>query len=160
MGERSWRSGHRDRSSSKRIAKKKAKQLRAAAYDAFDDNQLDDALAHFEALALLDANDPQLHYMCGLASKYLRRWDASLAHNLKSLELRDEVDESSVWNAAIAASALAQHDEARRLWALCGYELPGDAGPIEGDFGLCCIRLNPWGEGETLFAQRIDLGTL
>ena len=135
----------------------KQPDLRERAYAAFDDSKLGQARELFEALLAIEPDDPNLHYMAGLACKYLRDWPACLAHNLRSLALRSELDEASVWNAGIAATALADHDQARRLWQQVGIKLPGEHGPVEGNFGHCSIRLNAWDEGETLFAQRIDV---
>src|SRR5690606_19253247 len=38
----------------------------------------------------------------------------------------------------------------------CGIRIPEGEGPIEHDFGLAAVRLNPWQDGETVFARRID----
>jgi len=101
-------------------------------------------------------DNPSYHYMHGLAHKYLREWAASLKCNLRAIALSDQKDDASHWNAAIAATALGDWAEARRQWAHCGLKVPGSSGPIESDFGLTCVRLNPWGNGEVMHAQRID----
>ncbi|MCE3002237.1 MAG: hypothetical protein LW860_05985 [Xanthomonadaceae bacterium] len=135
--------------------------LHAAAYEAFERPDLAAAVERFEDLLARvdddDADRPAYHYMAGLACKYLGRWKESLAHNLASLAHRDEVDEASAWNAGIAATALGDWGAARRAWATAGLQLPGGEGPIDGDFGVCSVRLNPSGNGETVFADRIDV---
>ncbi len=131
--------------------------LEARAYDAFDHGQLQQASALFGELATLAPEVPYLHYMRGLAHKYLRDWPAALQHALRAQALHASADDASAWNAGIAATALGDWAEARRQWARCGIGLPDGDGPIEHDFGLVSIRLNPWGNGETVFARRIDV---
>lgn len=132
------------------------KALDERAYAAWDAGELKEASRHFAELLRREPGSAGYHYMQGLAHKYLRDWPVSLHHNLQSQALRHEPDEASLWNTGIAATALGDWAEARRAWAACGMTLPGEEGPIEGDFGIACVRLNPWGEGETMFARRID----
>jgi len=127
-----------------------------AAYEAFDRGDLHEAARRFAELALAKPKNASYHYMLGLAHKYLRQWEPSLRANLRSLEVRDDIDQASAWNGAIAATALGDWARARELWAKCGVPLPPGEGPIDEDFGTVAVRLNPWGDGETLFAQRID----
>jgi hypothetical protein len=98
--------------------------------------------------------------MLGLVCKYLRDWPVSLRHNLRALALYAETDadelEAPRWNAAIAATALGDWAEARRQWSDCGIDIPGEDGPIDTNFGVASLRLEPWGRGETLFARRVD----
>lgn len=136
--------------------------LEARAYDAWDDGRMEDAGRLFDDLLRALADAPHLHYMRGLVHKYRFEWADSLAHNLRALELRaaagetGDVDQASVWNAAIAATGAGDWMQARRLWALAGIAVPGTDGPIEGDFGAACVRLNPWGDGETVWFRRLS----
>lgn len=131
--------------------------LHARAYAEGDKGNLREASRCFDALLQLKPNDPYHHYMRGLAHKYLRDWPTSLHHNQRAIALQDEKDESSLWNAGIAATALGDWQEARRLWKLCGIDVADGEGPIEDDFGVASMRLNAWGSGETVFARRIDV---
>ena len=126
------------------------------AYGAFDAGNLKEAANHFEELLRLVPDNPAYHYMLGLAHKYLRNWHASLQNNLRTQALRRKPDEASIWNAGIAATALGDWVEVRRQWKKGGLKMPKGDGPIEGDFGVASVRLNPWGDGETVFARRID----
>ena len=132
-------------------------ELSDQAYAAWDRGELHLASRHFASLLGHDPKHVAWHYMRGLVHKYLRDWPTSLRHNLTALELSDQPDNAACWNAGIAATALGDWAEARRLWALCNIGLPGTEGPIDGDFGVVSIRLNAWGKGETLFARRIDV---
>ena len=131
--------------------------LHEQAYDAFDAGQLRESARLFAALLERDPTSPHYHYMLGLVHKYLRNWTQSLHHNLRSLSLREDFDESSHWNAGIAATALGDWAQARAQWTACGIVLPPGEGPIDTDYGVVSVRLNPWGDGETLFARRIDV---
>lgn len=131
--------------------------LHQQAYAAFDRGALREASTHFAALLRSEPDSVAYHYMQGLVHKYLRDWPTSLRHNLRALELQDGPDESSQWNAGIAATAVGDWTEARRQWRACSIDLPEGDGPIETDLGVVSIRLNPWSKGETVFARRIDV---
>ena len=128
--------------------------LAEAAYAAFDDGDLLAARNGFEALLAAVPDDPGYHYMQGLVCKYLRDWDGSLRHNLRSLALRAATagtedgtdDEASRWNAAIAATALGDWAEARRQWA-AAVAMPGGprsllsgAEPEQAGFAALALR--------------------
>lgn len=130
--------------------------LEARAYAAFDDGDLRDAAGLFGELVEQTPGIPHLHYMRGLAHKYLRDWPASLRDNLQSEQLRDTFDEATAWNAGIAATGAGDWVQARRQWNRCGIILPEDEGPIEGDFGVACVRLAPWSDAEVVYMRRID----
>lgn len=98
--------------------------LEARAYDAFDHGQLKQASALFGELTTLAPEVPYLHYMRGLAHKYLRDWPAALQHALRAQALHGSADDASAWNAGIAATALGDWAEARRQWTRCGIGLP------------------------------------
>lgn len=130
--------------------------LEARAYDAFHEGDLQQAVALFGELIALAPEVPYLHYMRGLAHKYLRDWTASLQDNLESERLRGEFDVATAWNAGIAATGMADWAEARRQWSRCGITLPEGEGPIEGHFGVACVRLAPWSDAEVVYMSRID----
>ncbi len=94
-------------------------------------------------------------YNLGLLLKYQRRWSESLAANRRAAELAPE-DEAAWWNLGIAATALEEWATAREAWAHCGLELPAGEGAPSCDYGRVPIRLNPDGNGEVVWAHRID----
>ncbi len=130
--------------------------LEARAYDAFQEGDLPRAVALFGEVIAIAPEVPYLHYMRGLAHKYLRDWPASLQDNLRSEQLRGEFDVATAWNAGIAATGMADWAEARRQWTRCGITLPEGEGPIEGNFGVACMRLAPWSDAEVVYMSRID----
>lgn len=126
------------------------------AYRAFNDGQLELAVSKFTELVVSHPERSDYAYMLGLACKYLRDWPRSLEHNLRCIELSDEPEQGASWNAAIAATALGDWQEARKQWNACGLPIAPGNGPIHEDYGTVSIRINPWGNAETLYALRID----
>lgn len=89
--------------------------LHKRANEAMDNGALADASRDFAALSEEDPSNRFYHYMLGLACKYRFDWEPSLRHNLRAIELADDAAEGEHWNAAIAATALGEWTEARRL---------------------------------------------
>ncbi|MGN6606328.1 MAG: tetratricopeptide repeat protein [Jatrophihabitans sp.] len=82
----------------------------------------------------------------GLRMKWTRDWAASREANARALALLDTTAERpEAWNLGIAATALGDWATARRAWSAYGIGLPdgADDQPIDGDFGLTPVRLNP-----------------
>ena len=132
------------------------KKLHNQAYLAFDAGDLQTAADKFAELAKVHPDNAQYRYMLGLAAKYRMDWALSLQANLAAIACAPEFDEAAHWNAAIAATALHDWQTARQLWAACGIPLPEGKGEIETDFGTAVLRLNPWADGECVYARRID----
>jgi tetratricopeptide (TPR) repeat protein len=130
--------------------------LHRHAYEAADEGRLRDASQMFSTLIEYAPEHEFYHYMLGLVYKYLRDWRPSLEANLCAIKASEEKNEGAIWNAAIAATALGDWQQARAMWQEYGISIPEGNGPIDADFGICCVRLNPWGNGETLYARRID----
>lgn len=90
-------------------------------------------------------------FEAGLYSKARRNWQDSVERNRRALELfepRDAKDFDGVnpaaWNLGIAATAVSDWATARRAWSAYGLDglAPGPE-PIDVDYGLAPIRLNP-----------------
>jgi hypothetical protein len=94
-------------------------------------------------------------YNLGLLYKYEGRWRESLSHNQQAARLAPD-DEASWWNLGIAATALGDWKEARRAWSACGMEVPPGGGPPEFNWGMTPVRLDPKGNGEVVWARRLD----
>jgi hypothetical protein len=95
------------------------------------------------------------HYNLALLYKYEGRWQESLAYNQRSAQLNPD-DEASWWNLGIAATALGDWAEARRAWTKCDIECPPGEGAPEFDWGITPVRLDPDGDGEVVWARRLD----
>ncbi|AKK05657.1 TPR repeat [Corynebacterium mustelae] len=131
-------------------------KLENQALEAFDQGNLESASELYLQAIKEKPLRIDFYYMAGLCFKYLRKWEESLTYNLQAIELNDEIDEAAHWNAAIAATALGKWDIARKVWNAVGMPITEGEGEIVENFGFAVIYLNPWGAGETLFAERID----
>jgi hypothetical protein len=94
-------------------------------------------------------------YNLGLLYKRRRSWPESLRFNRAATELNPE-DEAAWWNLGIAATALSDWPTARAAWAGFGINIPEGSGPINLDFGIVPIRLDPDDRGEVVWCERID----
>lgn len=126
------------------------------AYLAVDEGELKAATQNFDLLLQHHPDNPFYHYMRGLTLKYQMEWAGSLRDNLQAIELAEEFSQAQHWNAAIAATGLGQWATVRKLWAACDIALPEGDGPIDANFGVAVVRLNPWNGGETVLMRRID----
>ena len=134
----------------------KETDLYARAYAAVDAGELEAAVPLFGRLAEAEPDNPAFQYMLGLVHKYRFEWAQSLACNLRALALFEGPDEATLWNAGIAATGLGDWSQARQCWEQAGIRIAPGVGPILGNFGRACMRLNAWDEGETLWATRLD----
>lgn len=94
-------------------------------------------------------------YNLGLTYKYHGDWHRSREYNRRATELNPD-DEASWWNLGIAATALGDWSEARRAWTACGMTPPEGDGPPDFGWGMTPVRLEPNGDGEVVWARRID----
>lgn len=109
---------------------------------------------YFETLEL-DFSRPNTHYNIGLIYKYRSQWPESFRYNKRASEL-DPTDEAANWNLAIAATALRDWETARGVWNRLGMPIDDGSDPIEADFGITPVRLNPDENGEVVWGRRID----
>ncbi|MFC0679616.1 tetratricopeptide repeat protein [Lysobacter korlensis] len=136
-----------------------AEQLRAEALHQQGD-EADEAGDEERALSLymqaleLDFTRAMTHYNVGLIYKYRGDWEKSRRFNKRAAELAPD-HEAALWNLAIAATALRDWTTARAAWKQVGIDVGEGDGPIEGDFGINPVRLNPHEDAEVVWAQRI-----
>lgn len=135
--------------------KKKADKLHELGEQLSDQGREDEALEKYQQAIRLDPKKSESYYNIGLIHKYRNNWQASLHYNRIAYELNRE-DEAARWNLAIAATALRDWPTARNAWLDGGIPLDEGDGPINGDFGLTPVRLNPDGNAEVVWARRID----
>lgn len=120
---------------------------------ALDD--LEAALPLYERALALDPDHATTHYNIGLVHKYRGAWAESLRHSRRASEL-DADNEAAHWNMGIAATALRDWPAARDAWRRAGLQIAAGQGPIEEDFGITPVRLNPDDQGEVVWGLRID----
>lgn len=135
-------------------AKQLAEDLheQAVALEGGDDER---ALRLYHEALQLDTERPSTLYNIGLIHKYRGEWVQSLDFNRRAVELRPD-DEASNWNLAIAATALCDWATARATWQRLGIQVADGDGPIEDDFGITPVRLNPDGDAEVVWGRRVD----
>lgn len=136
-------------------AKQAAQDLHDQAMDLHDEGQEEEALVLYRQALELDYARAETHYNIGLIYKYRGAWAESLRYNQQAVELAPD-DEAANWNLAIAATALKDWRLARGVWQRLGMPVEAGDAPIEADFGMTPVRLNPDAEPEVVWARRID----
>lgn len=116
---------------------------------------LEAAMPLYERALAIDPKCAAVHYDIGLVHKYRGAWAESLHHNRTASDLH-EGHEAANWNMGIAATALRDWPAAREAWRRAGIEIADGEGPIEADFGMTPVRLNPDDHAEVVWARRID----
>ena len=115
----------------------------------------EEAIEKYKQAIRLDPSKSESYYNIGLIYKYRNDWEKSFEYNKKANELNNE-DQAARWNLGIAATALRDWKTARKAWLEDGINLGDGDGPINCDFGLTPVRLNPNGNAEVVWAKRID----
>ena len=119
------------------------------------EGRTEEAIREYLRACELDPSWSVPHYNLGLVYKYAGDWERSLEWNQRAAAL-DPKDQAGWWNLGIAATALGRWDEARRAWRGCGIDVPEGQGPLDYRCGRTPIRLEPSGEAEVVWAQRLD----
>ena len=115
------------------------------------------AMACYREALTLDPGLDAAWFDLGLIHKRAGDWEQSFDCNLRAAEiLGEKKGEPAWWNLGIAATALHRWDTARRAWRAYGVDVPDGDGPIDADFGFGPVRINPSGDGEVVWGQRID----
>ncbi len=139
---------------------RRAEDLHAAGMKLYDAGDQDAAVEQYLKALALDSDRPSTLYNLGLIYKYRREWHASFGYNRRARALRPD-DEATLWNLAIAATALQDWRTARDVWhTLKILPEPGE-GPINENFGDTPVRLNADGTTEAptevVWARRLCL---
>jgi tetratricopeptide (TPR) repeat protein len=135
--------------------RKRAAQLNALAGELQEQGEPDRAI---ELYLQADAADPTWSvplYNLGLLFKNQRQWDESAKYNRRATTV-DPKNEAAWWNLGIAATALGRWELARQAWRGFGIQVPDGEGPIDFPCGFGPFRLNPDGDGEVVWAYRLD----
>jgi tetratricopeptide (TPR) repeat protein len=91
----------------------------------------------------------------GLSTKYAGQWQESLRFNQRATELNNQ-DEGAWWNLGIAATALHDWNTARAAWRHLNIEVPEGDGEWNVSGVAACVRINPSGDGEVVWGERLD----
>jgi len=134
-------------------------ELVRRATDAWQAHDWVSAAALYERLATAAPDDQRVGgwwYDAALAQKFLRNW--AEAHRLgihAAAHAERGQQDPAFWNLGIAATIQRDWPTARDAWAGYGISLPPGDGPIEADFGRCCVRLDCAGGSEVVWVQRL-----
>jgi tetratricopeptide (TPR) repeat protein len=141
----------------RRIRRLRALQLAVRGDSLIETDRAAAELCYRQALDL-DEDIPVAWFDLGRICLRSQRWEQAYDCFKRTIDLLGErSEEAAWWNLGVTATALRRWDVARRAWRSCGIELPADAGPIEADFGLAPVRLNPDQSGEIIvWGHRID----
>jgi hypothetical protein len=113
------------------------------------------ASAFYGAATLLAPEWAAPWFNRGLMAKFQRRWQDCLSHTLRATELDPEMS-GAWWNLGIAATALGDWPVARRAWWRSGVSVPLGDGPPDMALGSVPIRLDPDGQAEVVWCERLD----
>jgi hypothetical protein len=120
-----------------------------------EQGHLEEAIQLYHTAATLDPSWGAPLYNLALLYKHQKNWEQSLEYNRQATAL-DAKNEAAWWNMGIAATAVGRWDLARAAWRGFGIPIPDGEGPIDFPCGAGPIRLNPDGDGEVVWAYRID----
>ncbi len=135
--------------------RKRASQLDKLAQELQGQGELDRAVEVYIQAAAADPSWAVPLYNLGLLFKYQRNWEESAKYNQRATVVNPK-DKAAWWNLGIAATALGRWDLARQAWRGFGIKVPDGDGPIDLPCGPGPVRLNPDGEGEVVWAYRLD----
>lgn len=137
--------------------KDEAEQLNEQGRSLLDAGDLDGALDAFGAATRLDPDLDSAWFNMGLVHKSRHEWEEAARCNRRAAALaRVDQQEPAWWNLGIAATALRDWATAREAWGRYGIAISPGEGPIEEDFGLTPVRVDPGGSSEVVWCRRID----
>jgi len=119
------------------------------------DGDAQGAIVAYRAATVADDSWSVPWFNLGLVYKYQGDWLSCTECNRQAL-LRDPTDVGAWWNLGIAATAQGDWREARLAWEGCGIDIPEGEGPLELNYGLTPVRLNPSTRAEVVWCDRID----
>jgi hypothetical protein len=135
--------------------KRKAQKFHKQGEKLSDEGNDQEAIDCYMKAIEFDKEKSESYYNIGLVYKYQGEWEKSLKYNQIANQL-DPNDEAARWNLAIAATALRKWDIARQAWKENGLPIGSETGPIEMNFGITPLRLNPDDSGEVVWGTRVD----
>lgn len=106
----------------------------------------------YQAASYFDPEWSVPYFNRGLLEKEEFNWEASRWLNQRAAELNPD-DQAAWWNLGIAATALADWNEARRAWRQFGIHIPDGPSEITMPPQNACVRLQ---SGEVIWGTRLD----
>jgi hypothetical protein len=136
----------------------RAEALHVAGVECSETGNEDGAIENYTKALALDPGRGDTLYNLGLIYKYRGAWAQSFDFNRRARALQPD-DEATLWNLAIAATALKDWGTARDVWRTLNIITEPGEGPIEQDRGRTPVRLNaderPVGVVEVVWSQAL-----
>ena len=139
----------------KSSARKRAEVLNEQAMALVEAGQTEEAIALYRQAMEESPQWATPWFNLGLIYKHSNRWTEAFECNERAVALNPK-SEGALWNLGIAATALGNWTKAREAWTRYGIPLPAGDGPVNGEYGLTPIRINPKNAGEVVWCNRID----
>jgi hypothetical protein len=125
--------------------------------DLADDRRYAEAVPHYLKARDLSPNWWMPWANLAVAYKHVGAFHECQAACLRALELnRDKAGTGTLWNLAVAATALGDWERARWAWTECGIAIPAGQGPIDMPIGTTPIRVSVKESPEVVWTTRID----
>jgi hypothetical protein len=119
----------------------RAQALHVAGVECSETGNEDGAIENYTKALELDPERGDTLYNLGLIYKYRGAWGRSFEFNRRARALQPD-DEATLWNLAIAATALKDWPTARDVWRTLDIITEAGEGPIDQDRGSTPVRLN------------------
>jgi TPR repeat len=126
------------------LSARRAEALHSAGMECTETGNEEGAIENYNKALALDPKRGDTLYNLGLIYKYRGAWAESFDFNAKAREFQPS-DEATLWNLAIAATALRDWRTAREVWRTLKIITDAGEGPIEGNFGSTPVRVNAEG---------------
>lgn len=139
----------------KRSKRERANRLNTQGNDLGDAGDSAGAIPLYLRAADIDPDWSVPAYNLGLHYKNLAQWEESLKWCQRAHSL-DPDDEVAIWNLGIAATALREWKIAREAWKAYGIDVPDGEGELHLPCGMTPVRLNPNGDAEVVWGERLD----
>jgi hypothetical protein len=133
---------------------RRAANLHAAEVECSETGNEEGAIENYHKALGLDPKRGDTLYNLGLIYKYRGDWAKSFEFNSKAREFQPD-DEATLWNLAIAATALRDWGTAREVWRTLKIITEDGEGPINQNRGQTPVRVNAEGaEGSEVVWSR------
>jgi hypothetical protein len=119
----------------------RAEALHVAGVECSETGNEDGAIENYTKALILDPARGDTLYNLGLIYKYRGAWAQSFDFNRRARALQPD-DEATLWNLAIASTALRDWRTSRDVWRRLNIITEAGEGPIEQDRGRTPVRLN------------------
>lgn len=147
-----WLGGRPGRNARPAVGAIEANQRGMAAREAGD--LIGAAAAYLEATVIAPGWEAPW-FNLGIVYKLSGRWNDCAEACRRTLDI-DPRSEGAAWNLGIASSALGDWEAARSAWRRFGLAVPEGRGPLQMNLGPVPIRVDPSGQAEVVWCDRID----